>query len=71
MKIYEKYLLEKKKKLTVPEKHQEKIAKDTLKMSDFGARMMGGMDKEEAIKFLKSIGYTDKEIKKEIKKLTK
>lgn len=35
-------------KLSVPEQHQLKIAKDTLKMSDIGARIMGGMTKEEA-----------------------
>ena len=34
--------------LSVPEKHQLKIARDTLKMSDVGARIMGGMTKEEA-----------------------
>ncbi len=37
-----------KRGLSVPEKHQLKIARATLKMSDFGARIMGGMDKEEA-----------------------
>ena len=50
------------KKLSVPQKHQLKIAKDTLKMSDVGASVMGGMSKDEARKFLKSIGYNDKEI---------
>lgn len=55
---------EKKKKLSVPEKHQERIAKDTLKMSDVMADVMGGMNKKEAKDFLKSIGYTDNEIKK-------
>ena len=38
--------------LTVPEKHQLKIAKDTLKMSDAGALIMGGMTKDEARKIL-------------------
>jgi thermostable 8-oxoguanine DNA glycosylase len=52
------------KKLSVPEKHQLKIAKKTLKMSDAGANIMGGMTKKEAIDFLKKIGYTDKQIKK-------
>ena len=60
---FREYLNEK-KSLTVPQKHQLKIAKDTLKMSDVGARVMGGMTKDEARKFLKSIGYTDNEIKK-------
>jgi hypothetical protein len=36
------------KNLSVPEKHQLRIARDTLKMSDIGARIMGGMSKEEA-----------------------
>lgn len=35
-------------KLSIPQKHQLKIARDTLKMSDAGARIMGGMTKEEA-----------------------
>lgn len=34
--------------LSVPEKHQLKIAISTLKMSDAGARIMGGMTKAEA-----------------------
>jgi hypothetical protein len=34
--------------LTVPERHQLRIARDTLKMSDVGARIMGGPTKEEA-----------------------
>lgn len=50
--------------LSVPQQHQLKIAKKTLKMSDAGANIMGGMNKEEARKFLKSIGYTDKQIAK-------
>lgn len=33
--------------------HQMKIAKSTLKMSDIGARIMGGMSKAEARKFIK------------------
>ncbi len=34
--------------MTVPERHQLKVARDTLKMSDVGARVMGGPSKEEA-----------------------
>ncbi len=60
MKTYLKYL----KEISVPQKHQLKIAKDTLKMSDAGARIMGGMTKEKARKFLKSAGYSEKQIKK-------
>jgi len=40
----------KKRALTVFEKHQLKIARQTLKMSDQMARIMGGMSKEEAKK---------------------
>lgn len=42
------------KALTVFEKHQKKIALATLKMSDVGASIMGGMTKEEARSFLTS-----------------
>ena len=37
----------------VPTKHQIKIAKDTLKLSDAGAKIMGGMTKDEARAVLK------------------
>ena len=43
------------KGLTVPEQHQLKIAKDTLKMSDVGARIMGGPTKEEAREIIKKL----------------
>lgn len=36
------------KTLNVFDRHQLKIARDTLKMSDAGTRIMGGMDKETA-----------------------
>jgi len=35
-------------KLDIFQKHQLRIAKDTLKMSDTGTLIMGGMTKEEA-----------------------
>lgn len=35
-------------RLSVPEKHQLNIARTTLRLSDVGARIMGGMTKEEA-----------------------
>ncbi len=35
------------------EKHQLRIAKDTLRMSDAGALILGGMDKAEARAFLR------------------
>ena len=36
------------KQLTVPERHQLRIARDTLRMSDVGALIMGGPTKDEA-----------------------
>ena len=44
--------------------HQKAIALKTLKMNDIGASIMGGMTKDEARAFLKSIGYSDAQIKK-------
>ena len=37
-----------KRQLTVPEKHQLKIARKTLTYSDVGASIMGGPSKHEA-----------------------
>lgn len=45
-----------KQPLSVPERHRVKIAKDTLKMSDAGATIMGGMTKDEARAVLKKHG---------------
>lgn len=50
--------------LSVPEKHQLRIALQTLKMTDAGANIMGGMNKEEARSFLKSKGYSDQAIQR-------
>lgn len=36
------------RELTVPERHQLKVARDTLRMNDVFARIMGGMTKQEA-----------------------
>lgn len=47
--------------LTVADRHQLKIARDTLKMSDAMARVMGGMSKEEAKRVIKRL--TGKEVK--------
>lgn len=60
MDLVDKYLIE----LTVPQQHQLKIAKKTLKMNDVMANIMGGMNKAEARAFLKSIGWSDQKIKK-------
>lgn len=46
------------KTLSVPEQHQKKIALATLRMSDVGASIMGGMSKAEARAFLERIGYS-------------
>ena len=48
----------------VPTKHQLKIAKDTLRMSDAGAHVAGGMNKEEARAFLKKQGWSEEKIAK-------
>jgi hypothetical protein len=47
--------------LSVFEKNQIKIAKDTLKMSDVGASVMGGMTKDDAKKILQKykVKYAD------------
>lgn len=42
--------------LGVAEKHQRRIAVSTLKMTDIGAAIMGGMNKADARQFLRSIG---------------
>jgi len=41
-----------KRQMTVFDKHQLKIARQTLKYSDVGARIMGGMTKAEARAFI-------------------
>ena len=48
--------------LSVPERHQKKIAIDTLRMNDVGANIMGGMTKAEARAFLAKIGYSAERI---------
>lgn len=45
------------------DKHKKRIALSTLKMSDVGANVMGGMSKKEAREFLRSIGYSEERIK--------
>jgi len=50
--------------LTVPQRHQKNIAIKTLKMNDVFAKVMGGMTKEEAREFLKSIGWSDSRIRR-------
>lgn len=44
--------------LTIPEKHQRRIALDTLRMSDLGARLAGGPTLIEAVQILRDkFGY--------------
>jgi hypothetical protein len=43
------------RELSVPEKHQLNIARKTLRMSDVGATIMGGMTKEEAREIIKRL----------------
>lgn len=51
------------RELSVPEQHQKRIAISTLRMSDVGANIMGGMTKAEARAFLKSkCGWSDERI---------
>jgi len=47
--------------LSTPEKHRLKIAKRTLAMSDAGARIMGGMTKDEARALLAKYGIRYRE----------
>ena len=49
------------KQLSVFDKHQLKIARQTLKMTDAGALIMGGMTKQEAVKVIKRL--TGKDVK--------
>ena len=46
------------------EKHRKQIALSTLKLSDAGASVMGGMSKKEARDFLRLLGYSDERIKR-------
>ena len=46
---------------SVFEKHQIAIAKKTLTYSDVGAKIMGGMTKDEAREILKKHGITVQE----------
>lgn len=43
------------KPLSVPDKHRLKIARDTLRMSDVMARVMGGMTKNEARRVIEEL----------------
>jgi hypothetical protein len=49
--------------------HQLKIARDTLKMSDAGALIMGGMTKQDARGILKLHHASESAYRREIRKL--
>jgi hypothetical protein len=49
---------------SVARKHQLKIARDTLRMSEFGARIMGGMNHAEAREVLAQAGWSANRIAK-------
>ena len=52
-------------RLTVSQQHQQRVAIHTLKLSDAGARVMGGMTKEEARRFLReTCRWTQTQIQK-------
>jgi len=50
------------KQLSIPDFHQKRIAISTLRMSDIGARIMGGPTKDESRAFLKKLGYSSEYI---------
>lgn len=60
----------KNRELTVPEKHQIAIAKQTLKMPDAMVGVMGGMTKEQARELLHRLGVSFKENPRGKAKLT-
>ena len=43
------------RKLTVPEKHQLKIARKTLTLSCVGARILGGPNHKEAVQIIERL----------------
>jgi hypothetical protein len=43
------------RKLSVPERHQLKIARKTLTLSDVGAMCMGGPSKEESRRIIQDL----------------
>lgn len=63
----EDYPLDEARQLTVPEKHQLKVAYQTLKYNDAMAKVMGGMSKDEARAIIKKLtGKTPKETKESV-----
>lgn len=56
-----------KKTLTVPDRHQRRIALDTLRLHEVGASILGGMDHRQAVQVLRGFGYTDQDIATRLK----
>ena len=54
--------------LSIPEKHQLKIARATLRMSEVGAHVAGGMDHLEAVAYLRKIGFNDTVLRNKLKR---
>jgi hypothetical protein len=52
------------KTLDTFKQHQKKIAVQTLKLSDAGAAILGGMTKSEARNFLRKSGWSEAKVKK-------
>ncbi len=46
-------------------RHQTKIARNTLRLTDAGASILGGMTREEARRYLKSVGWNEERIRRE------
>ena len=55
--------------LTVPEKHQKRIAIQTLRMSEIGAHIAGGPSLVDAIHILRDLyGYNDLMLRNKLKR---
>ena len=51
------------KTLTIPEMHQRRVAFDTIRMHEIGARIMGGMDHRGAVQALRKFGHSEDDIR--------
>jgi len=49
--------------MNIFDKHQLRIAKDTLRMNDVAVKILGGMTKEEAVKVIKRLEPRSKLLK--------
>ena len=48
------------KRLSTADRHQLRIARQTLRMNDVGVKVMGGMSKEEALEVIRRLGSTSR-----------